>query len=73
MSLSPLPSQSERFCRKHGTRRGGTGLPHVTLGRVETRQAAEQLEVLKQVLFIFKAIEKQQLQLNFEQVFEKYF
>lgn len=70
MSLSPLPSQSERRRHEKGE---GTGLPHVTLGRVETRQAAEQLEVLKQVLFIFKAIEKQQLQLNFEQVFEKYF
>lgn len=55
--------------------RGGKGvrlLPHVTLGRVETKQAPEQLEVLKQLLFIFKGIEKQQLQ-NFEQVFEKYF
>lgn len=66
MSLSPLPSQSER--RRHGN--GGRGNRVATC---ETRQAAEQLEVLKQVLFILKAIEKQQLQLNFEQVFEKYF
>lgn len=47
-------------------------LPHVTLGRVDAKQAPEQLEVLKQLLFIFKGIEKQQFQ-NLEQVFEKYF
>lgn len=66
MSLSPVPSQSER--RRHGKRGRGN-----RVATCETRHAVEQLEVLKQVLFILKAIEKQQLQLNFEQVFEKYF
>lgn len=67
MSLSPVRQVNPNAA---GTERRGRGNRVATC---ETRQAPKQLEVLKQVLFILKAIEKQQLQLNFVQVFEKYF
>lgn len=67
MSLSPVRQVNPNAA---GTEMGGkgTGLPHVKRGT----QPSNLKYWSKSCLFL-KAIEKQQLQLNFEQVFEKYF